>query len=110
MELSKEQVESLDKILGSDKACIMLNIHRENEEDNDPKLAFKIFAGNGEGLSEEERRAIEIAVHGMIWFAINEGEKLTEYYVKFTEEMYKEAGKLVDKTVALEDMEPVGSA
>lgn len=110
MQLNKEQVKSLEEILGTDKACIMINVHKEDTEDDDPKLAFRIFAGDGEDLSEKEMKAIEIAIHGMIWFAINEGDKLVEYYIKFTEEMYKEANELADKTTDLKNMEPVGSA
>lgn len=110
MGLNKEQVKSLEEILGTDKACIMINVHKEDEDDDDPKVEFRIFAGDGEGISEKERKAIEIAIHGMIWFAINEGDKLVEYYIKFTEEMYNEANKLRDETTNLEDMEPVGSA
>lgn len=101
MELNKEQADALEKILGTDKACIMVNIHREDKEDTDPKLAFKIFAGNGSGLSVIERNAIEVAIKGMVWFAVSEGEKLSEYYHKFNS---------ADEEISLEDMEPVGSA
>lgn len=99
MELNKEQAEALEKILGTDKACIMVDIHKEGEDDDDPKLAFKIFAGDGSTLTSQEKYAIEIAVHGMVGFAINEGEKLPKY-----------AEQLTGIGLALEDMEPAGSA
>lgn len=99
MELNKEQVQALEKILGTDKACIIVDIHKEDEDDDDPKLAFNIFAGDGSTLTAQERNAIEIAIHGMVGLAVNEGEKLSKY-----------AGQLAGIKVDLEDMEPQGSA